>query len=187
MTLKKAEALIKLTNVRELHQSDIKFVLNSFTSHIRKNKYKNQFLGWESKDVTKFLESMFVWVLSKPEFSFLVLCDRNNSEHIMAYIIAQPVKNTIFFNYTKQKYRNCGIQAHILMPLLISKDKTLINNWQTDITIKALKAGKCVINQDYLLELFQKDTEREINDTISAEDTNGTKEETSNIESPISE
>jgi hypothetical protein len=146
--------IIDQVNVRDLEKDDINFLFNSFINCL--SKYKESFFnGWEHKDITEYLEYLFIWALNHGQYSVFIACNKSDSTQIIAYIISNPSTNEIFFQYTKYDYRKLGIQKYILIPLALDNTKEIICNWATKEMKKLSKQSKVTIKPQFIYNLMK--------------------------------
>lgn len=150
--------LFNHATVRELSKEDLPFITSSFIQSL--SKYKESiFKGWEHENITSYLEYLIFWALNNPNYSILIACNPQDSDHILAYLITNPKTNEIFYQYTKHSLRGCGIQKLMLMPLLLKMDEPIISNWPTKQMLKLAKQNRIVIMQKFILDILKGNKE----------------------------
>lgn len=149
--------IVDLVNIRELRSTDINFLLDSSTRCL--GKYTESIVkGYEPIAAHQHLEKIIFHALmgvpNKIDYSVYVATSKEDSESIMAYIIADTKTNHIFFQYTKYAFRKLGIQR-LLMGLVIDSDEPITVNFPTKEMLKLQKAGRISINNKFLENLLQ--------------------------------
>lgn len=151
--------IFNIVNVRMVEKEDINFLFNSFIRCLT-GYQKELFLGWKHKDLTDYLEYLLIWVLNQSDYSVFIASLKEDSSHIIGYIIANSSTNEIFFQYTKYGYRKLGVQKLLLMPLCIKDDEMVTINWATKEMLRVITKDptKFTIKQQYIMNLFKKVT-----------------------------
>lgn len=147
-------SLIDLINIRELKPQDLNFIIDSSVKSLSKYN-KTMFKGWNHKDVCNYLEKCFLHALSSSNYSTFIACEKNNSDAILGYIIADTESNHVFYQYTKYTRRGFGIQKHFLLPLVIDTSEPVSVNWPTKEAINMMKANKVSIVNKHQLTLIK--------------------------------
>jgi len=149
------ETISDLVSIRELETEDLNFILDSFISCI--SKYHESIVkGMNRFYVHSLLEKMMLRALNGIDYSVYVCSHKDDSRAIIAYIIANPKTNHIFFQYTKYSYRKLGIQKYMLLPLVIDPSETITVQWPTKEMLKLAKIDKVSIENRFLQELMEK-------------------------------
>lgn len=149
--------LFKKVSVRQVEQADLSFISNSFIESL--SKYKESFFkGWNHDEIISYLEYIIYWALNNSNYSVLIACDVNDSNHIVGYIIANPKENEIFYQYTKYILRGSGIQKFLLMPLVLNQDLPIVTNWATKPMLKLAKLNKVIIRQQFVINILKEET-----------------------------
>lgn len=145
--------LIDLITIRELQTQDLNFILDSSVKCLSKYNI-TLFKGWKHKDTCQYLEQVFLHALSDARYSTFIACEKDNSDAILGYIIADTKDNHIIFQFTKYTYRKLGIQKHFLLPLVADPDQPITVNYHTKEAINWSKANKCTIINKQALNLI---------------------------------
>lgn len=128
-----------LISIRSIQNSDVHFILDSTMQCLAKYT-ESIFKGYSHSNIYSHLEMLTLFALNCPKiYSTFVACHKDDSDRILAYIVADPSDNHILFQYTKYSYRKLGIQKHMLMPLVTDSDKKLTVNWPTKEMLKLEK------------------------------------------------
>lgn len=149
--------LIKeVVSVREVTKEDLNFILSSSVSCL--SKYTESiFKGMDQADIYAFLNTFIVNALHKLNYSIFIACHKDDSNHIIGYIVADPETNYIFLQYTKFNYRKLGVQSLLLMPLVIDQTKPIVAAWPTKEMLKLKHQNKITIANKTTLELIIKE------------------------------
>lgn len=137
-------------NIRLLQQSDINFILSSSIKCLLIHK-DSLFKGWNQDNLSFFLEKSILKILNKPDISVFIACDRENEDHIFAYIVADPKLNHIYLQYSKYAYRNLGIQKHLLIPLVINQTEPITIQYATHKVLPYIRSDRLFV-YDHLME-----------------------------------
>lgn len=146
-------SIIDLVNVRELHASDLNFILSSSIKCIQSYQSK-LYPGHGIRDLYVHLEKIILAAIKHPTTSIMIACDRNDSDHIIGYIMTNIKCNHIYLQYTKYAYRKLGVQKYVLMPLLIDELQPISCEWATKEMVKLVKLGKIKINGEFMESLI---------------------------------
>ena len=138
-------SLIDLVNIRQLELADLNFILSSSTKCL--TQYINTtYKGWDKPELTKHLERIILFGLSKCNYSVFIACDSKDSDHIIGYIVGDTITNHIFLQYTKYAYRKLGIQKNLLLPLVIDSTQPHTVEWNTKEMVKIQKLNRIKIH-----------------------------------------
>ncbi len=110
-----------------------------------------------NEDIYAYLNTFIVNALHKLDYSILIACHKDDSNHIIGYIVADTKTNYIFLQYTKFNYRKLGVQTHLLMPLVVDKTQPLVTAWPTKEMLKLKNQNKITIANKTILELIVKE------------------------------
>ncbi len=142
-----------LVSIRQLKLEDLHFILDSSISCI--SKYHESIVKGYAREYThKLLERIMLSALNNSNYSIFICSHKDDSDAIIAYIIANPKNNHIFFQYTKYSYRKLGIQKLMLMPLVVDMKERITVQWQTKEMLKLAKVGIVSIENKFWEELL---------------------------------
>jgi hypothetical protein len=149
--------LIKeVVSIREVSKEDLNFILSSSVSCL--SKYTESiFKGMNHDDIYAYLNTFIVNALHRLNYSIFIACHKDDTNHIIGYIVADTSTNYIFLQYTKFNYRKLGVQSNLLMPLVVDKTKPIITAWPTKEMLKLKNQGKMIIANKTILELIVKE------------------------------
>lgn len=147
-------SLVDIVTIREFEKGDVNFILDSFI-HCLSKYTESMFKGWDNKDIYNHLEQTILFALTKLDYSLWLAVDKEDTNSIFAYLIADSKSNHIFFNYTKYTYRGLGIQKALLLPLAIDPTQPVTVNYQTKEALKLHKLSKVSIKNLFLEQLME--------------------------------
>lgn len=148
--------LLDIVSVREFKSQDVNFILDSFITCL--SRYTESIVaGMPSPYIREHLEQQILYILNKSDTSVLVLSHKDNSEDILAYIIACPSQQHIYFSYTKYIYRELGLQKNLLMPLVVDMENVYTFQYPTKWALRWTRKGYCSVNS-YLVDRLIKDS-----------------------------
>lgn len=143
-------ALQDLVTIRELHTSDVKFLLASSLQSLIQY-LDSTYKGYDKATLYSEIETKILYALNKLGYSVFVACEAEDTDHIIGYIVAHVKKNHILLQYTKYAYRQLGLQKNMLLPLVIDSDQPVTVQWNTKSMVKLHKLGKISV-KDVLSE-----------------------------------
>ena len=146
--------LIDLVTIREFKEGDINFLLSSFIGCLSQY-HESMFKGWLSKDIHEHLEQIILYALVKLDYSAWIAANKDDTDTIIGYIIGDPKRNHIFFNYTKYSFRKLGIQQNMLLPLIIDPSQLVTINWQTKEALKLHKKCGYIVRNVFLEQIME--------------------------------
>lgn len=150
-----SNSLVDLINVRELEVNDINFILDSSIQCLR--RYTESITkGMTKADAIDWLETYILYALQRLNYSVFIACEKDDSNSIVGYIIADTTKNHIFLQYTKYAFRQLGIQKNVLLPLVIDPNKPITCNWPTKQSLQMADKGKLRIARITELDMIQQ-------------------------------
>ena len=145
-----------LISIREIQKEDINFILSSTLLCL--TKYTESIVkGMNRSDAYNYLEKIILCALTRIDSSIFIACHKEDSNNIIAYIIADPHSNHIYFQYTKYSYRKLGIQRNLLLPLVTDPSLPISVNWPTKEMLKLAASSRVNIRNkfvDTLIELL---------------------------------
>lgn len=142
-----------MVSIRQLELNDLPFVLDSAVACL--TKYTESFVKGYTPEYSQYLiRKIIKSALNNPDYSSFVCSHKDNSESILAYIIANPHTNHIFFQYTKYAYRKLGLQQHMLLPLLVDFGMKVTVQWPTKEMLKLQKIGRIYVENQLLEQLM---------------------------------
>lgn len=154
MTITPANSISDLISIRPLQATDVHFLLDSIMNCL--SKYTESiFKGYSHNNIYHHLETIALYALNRPDrYSVFIACHKDDSDIILAYVVADPRDNHILFQYTKYSYRKLGIQKHLLMPLVVDSSLEITANWPTKEMLKLAQAGKIQIVNKFMEKLI---------------------------------
>lgn len=153
--------LIDLVNIRQLQLNDLNFILSSSTKCLIQY-LDTHFKGWEKQALYKHLEKVILFGLGKCGYSIFIACIKEDENHIIGYIVADPTTNHIFLQYTKYAYRKLGLQKNLLLPLVVDHTHRITVNWPTKEMIRLVKRNLITIDDKFVDKLMHALTHKEI-------------------------
>lgn len=150
--------LFELVNIRQVKVEDVNFILSSSYRSLLSVR-TSIFKCWREKNIGDYLEKMIIASINNLDYSILIACHKDDTDHILGYIVADTNKNHILLQYTKFNFRGLGLQA-MLMPLVIDKEKTITVQFCSSEMKKLANAGKIEIKnvfQESLIEALEKE------------------------------
>lgn len=115
------------------------------------------FKGYSRNNIYNHIETLALYALNQPgTYSVFVACHKDDSDNILAYIVADTKDNHILFQYTKYNFRKLGIQKHLLMPLVVDSNEIITVNWPTKEMLKLAKAERVEIVDKFTQKLIEE-------------------------------
>lgn len=146
-------SLTDLVTIRTLEPADVNFILDSYASCL--TKYNESISSGYTREYShNLLEKQLAYILKKPSYSVFLAVEKEDTNSIIAYIIADPSINHVYFNYTKYLFRKLGIQKYMLLPLVIDPDRLITAQFPTKEILKLIKAGKLTLANKILEDLL---------------------------------
>lgn len=148
------QSISDLVSVRSVTLDDLPFILDSSIACL--SRYTESFVkGYETKYTREYLELIMQFVLNDEKYSIFICSHKDDSNNIIGYLIANPLNNHIFMQYTKYAYRKLGVQKHMLLPLLIDITEEVTVQWPTKEMLKLQKKRVIIIKNRLVEELIQ--------------------------------
>lgn len=145
--------LIDLITIREMQPADLNFILDSSITSL--SKYRTTlFKGWTNKDISSYLETLFLHALSNKRYSTFLVVSSSNPDEIFSYIIADTEENHIFYNYTKYDYRSFELDRLYLWPLVLDPKQPITLNFQTSEALRLQRNGVVSIINKYQINMI---------------------------------
>lgn len=147
------ESITDLISIRPIKIEDLHFILDSSISCL--TKYTESIVkGYSYEYAHKLLEKIILKGLNDPNNSIFIACLREDENHILAYIVANPKTNHIFLQYTKYNWRPFDIQKLFLLPLVLDFNSKITVNWPTKEMLKLQKQGILQIENRFIEDLL---------------------------------
>lgn len=159
------------------NDDDIKFIKSTIHTCIHNNRhymYRATLHEDTKAHIDKSMAIALKGIPGKMNNSIFLACSSEESSTIYAFIIADPILNHIYFNYTKYAFRELGIQKNFLLPLVIDPTRRVTNNYATDKSCKYAK--------QYQVQVIDKVVEFCLEREILGEDIDTKNNETSGID-----
>ncbi len=142
-----SQTIQDLVSVRQLEAADLPFLLNSSITCL--SKYTESFAkGYNPIYFAKLVEKQMLYVLNDTNVSTFICSNKDDSQSIIAYIIANTKLNHIYFQYTKYAYRKMGIQKHMLLPLVTDPELRISVQWPTKEMLRLVKRNSGWMRRD---------------------------------------
>lgn len=151
-----ADSLVDIVTIRGLEASDINFILDSSQSCLG-SYTESIFKGYQRPAILKHIEAVTLYALNRADkYSTFLACHKENTNSILAYIVANPKTNHVLYQYTKYDYRNMGIQKYMLLPLVVDDSIPVTVNYQTKWMLKLAESGKVTIANKFVEALIEE-------------------------------
>ena len=150
--------IINLVTVRELQASDLNFILSSSIKSIQSHASK-LYPATPVRELYEHLEKIILCAFAMPNYSILIACHKDDSDHIIGYLMVDQSKNHVFLQYTKYAFRKLGVQKHVLLPLLVSIESPITYEFATKEAVKLSKKLPVIVKSlftEQLLEYYLK-------------------------------
>lgn len=151
-----ANSITDLISIRPIQKSDVHFILDSTMNCLAKYT-ESIFKGMNKSHIYNHIEMTAIYALNRIDtYSVFVACEKEDSDKILAYIVADPKDNHILFQYTKYSYRKLGIQKLLLMPLVLDESLPITANWPTKEMLKLAKENRVEIVNKFTEKLIEE-------------------------------
>lgn len=141
-------------SIREINKDDINFLIHS--SLLCLTKYKESITkGQNHTESYQTLEKIILCGLTNMGYSIFIACQKEDSNNIVGYLVADTSENHVFLQYTKYAYRKLGIQKNLLLPLAIDPSQPITVNWPTKEMLKLAAVGAVSIHNKFTEKLIQ--------------------------------